>query len=210
PPPDTRATFPARGASARTTVPFPGSTRSEGCAAARPRSASETTSAGALMSLRMPQLYPGAAPRPRPNRRSPCRARGPADNGMPPRAGGARFPRVTRARTILYDCDTGIDDAMTLLYLASLVRAGEADLAGVGTVHGNVDPLTGALNTLRVLELAGIKAGEEGVPVAVGAARPMAQEVHYAADWHGTDGLGDTGLPEPEGRPVAEPAAAQI
>lgn len=117
---------------------------------------------------------------------------------------------MTRARTILYDCDTGIDDAMTLLYLASLVRAGEADLAGVGTVHGNVDPLTGALNTLRVLELAGIKAGEEGVPVAVGAARPMAQEVHYAADWHGTDGLGDTGLPEPDGRPVAEPAAAQI
>ncbi|XRQ05959.1 nucleoside hydrolase [Actinomadura welshii] len=117
---------------------------------------------------------------------------------------------MTRARTILYDCDTGIDDAMTLLYLASLVRAGEADLVGVGTVHGNIDPLTGALNTLRVLELAGVKAGEEGVPVAVGAARPMAQDVHYALDWHGTDGLGDTHPPEPAGRPVAEPAAAQI
>ncbi|MEU8800498.1 nucleoside hydrolase [Spirillospora sp. NPDC048819] len=117
---------------------------------------------------------------------------------------------MTRARTILYDCDTGIDDAMTLLYLASLVRAGDVELAGVGTVHGNIDPLTGALNTLRVLELAGIKAGEQGVPVAVGAARPMAQDVHYALNWHGTDGLGDTHLPEPAGRPVAEPAAAQI
>ncbi|MDL4814814.1 nucleoside hydrolase [Actinomadura opuntiae] len=117
---------------------------------------------------------------------------------------------MTKAPTFLFDCDTGIDDAMTLLYLASLVRAGEAELVGVGTVHGNIDPLTGALNTLRVLEAAGVKAGEQGVPVAVGAARPMAQDVHYALDWHGTDGLGDTHLPEPSGRPVAESAAAQI
>ncbi|SFP76103.1 nucleoside hydrolase [Actinomadura madurae] len=117
---------------------------------------------------------------------------------------------MSRAPRILYDCDTGIDDAMTLLYLASLVRAGEAELAGVGTVHGNIDPMTGALNTLRVLEAAGVKAGEQGVPVAVGAARPMAQDVHYALDWHGTDGLGDTHLAEPAGRPVAEQAAAQI
>lgn len=117
---------------------------------------------------------------------------------------------MTNAPTFLYDCDTGIDDAMTLLYLASLVHAGEAGLVGVGTVHGNIDPLTGALNTLRILEAAGVKAGEHGVPVAVGAGRPMAQDVHYAVEWHGTDGLGDTRLPEPAGRPVAEPAAAQI
>ncbi|WUI00475.1 nucleoside hydrolase [Spirillospora sp. NBC_00431] len=122
---------------------------------------------------------------------------------------------MTKAIKFLYDCDTGIDDAMTLLYLASLVQAGEAELVGVGTVHGNVHPLTGALNTLRVLEAAGLKAGDakagdQGVPVAVGADRPMGQEVHYAVEWHGTDGLGDTHLPEPAGRPVAEPAAAQI
>ncbi|MFI0350832.1 nucleoside hydrolase [Actinomadura sp. 9N407] len=112
--------------------------------------------------------------------------------------------------TVLFDCDTGIDDAITLLYLATLMRAGEAELIGVGTVHGNVDSRTGALNTLRVLELAGVEAGTKGVPVAVGASRPMAQDVHYAADWHGIDGLGDTGLPEPAGRPVTESAAAQI
>ncbi|MFC9969316.1 nucleoside hydrolase [Spirillospora sp. NPDC127200] len=107
---------------------------------------------------------------------------------------------------ILLDCDTGIDDALTLLYLASLVRTGDADLVGVGTVHGNIDPGTGALNTLRVLELAGV----EGVPVAVGAGRPMAQDVHYALDWHGRDGLGDTDLPAPAGAPTGESAAAQI
>ncbi|RFS86268.1 nucleoside hydrolase [Actinomadura spongiicola] len=122
---------------------------------------------------------------------------------------------MTNPPSFLYDCDTGVDDALTLLYLASLVRAGEAKLVGVGTVHGNIDPLTGALNTIRVLEAAGVHAGdvphgEPGVPVAVGAARPMAQAVHFATDWHGTDGLGDTHLPEPVGRPAGESAAAQI
>lgn len=111
---------------------------------------------------------------------------------------------------ILFDCDTGIDDAITLLYLASLVHAGEAELAGVGTVHGNIDPRTGALNTLRVLELAKLEAGRSGIPVAVGAARPMAQDVHYALEFHGDDGLGNTRLPEPRGLPVDEPAPAQI
>jgi inosine-uridine nucleoside N-ribohydrolase len=107
---------------------------------------------------------------------------------------------------ILLDCDTGIDDAVTILYLASLMKAGEAELAGIGTVHGNVDPHTGALNTLRLLELTGI----EGVPVAVGAARPMAQDVHYAHAWHGTDGLGETHLPVPAGHPESVSAPEQI
>lgn len=33
---------------------------------------------------------------------------------------------------ILLDCDTGIDDAITVLYLAALVRSGEAELVAVG------------------------------------------------------------------------------
>jgi purine nucleosidase len=107
---------------------------------------------------------------------------------------------------ILLDCDTGIDDAITLLYLAALVRSGEAELVAVGTVHGNVAPDAGALNTLRVLERAGLT----GVPVAVGTARPLAQDVHYAYAWHGTDGLGETHLPEPAGRPAEISAPEQI
>jgi purine nucleosidase len=107
---------------------------------------------------------------------------------------------------ILLDCDTGVDDAITLLYLASLIRAGEAELTGIGTVHGNVAPRTGALNTLRLLELTGV----ENVPVAIGAARPMAQDVHYAADFHGTDGLGETRLPAPKGEPAGATAPEQI
>jgi purine nucleosidase len=108
--------------------------------------------------------------------------------------------------TILLDCDTGIDDALMLLYLAPLVTAGEVELAAIGTVHGNVAPDVGALNTLRVLECAGLT----GIPVAVGAARPMAQDVAFADEWHGRDGLGETGLPEPAGRPAGVSAPEQI
>jgi purine nucleosidase len=111
-----------------------------------------------------------------------------------------------RPAKILLDCDTGIDDAVTILYLASLVKTGGAEMVGVGTVHGNVDPRTGALNTLRLLELTGI----DGVPVAIGAARPMAQDVHYAHAWHGTDGLGETHLPAPVTGPEAVSAPEQI
>jgi purine nucleosidase len=107
---------------------------------------------------------------------------------------------------ILLDCDTGVDDAIALLYLAPLVRSGQIDLVAVGTVHGNVAPDVGALNTLRVLERAGVR----DVPVAVGAARPMAQAVSFASEWHGMDGLGETHLPEPEGRPSGISAPEQI
>jgi purine nucleosidase len=106
---------------------------------------------------------------------------------------------------ILLDCDTGIDDAIMLLYLAAAVRAGDAELVAVGTVHGNIDSLTGALNTLRLLELTGI----EGVPVAIGSARPLAQDVHFALDVHGTDGLGETHLPPPTGSPLADLSAPE-
>jgi purine nucleosidase len=107
---------------------------------------------------------------------------------------------------ILLDCDTGIDDALTLLYLAAKVRAGEAELVAAGTVHGNVPPDVGALNTLRVLERAGLA----GVPVAVGAVAPMAQPARYAQEFHGADGLGDSGLAEPAGRLAEVSAPEQI
>ena len=107
---------------------------------------------------------------------------------------------------ILLDCDTGVDDALALLYLAPLIKSGDVDLVAAGTVHGNVAPEAGALNTLRVLERVGLP----GIPVAIGAGRPMAQPLHLAADVHGTDGLGELGLPSPEGRPVRTTAAEQM
>ena len=104
---------------------------------------------------------------------------------------------------ILIDCDTGIDDALAILYLAAQPHV---EIVAAGTVHGNVPPHLGALNTLRVLDVAGLN----NVPVAVGAARPFAQPVDTAIFVHGADGLGDTNLPQPTRRPSNEAAATQL
>jgi purine nucleosidase len=115
-------------------------------------------------------------------------------------------PADSAPPAILLDCDTGIDDALTLLYLAALVRAGDAELVAAGTVHGNVAPDVGALNTLRVLDRAGLA----GIPVAVGAIAPMGQPAVYAHEFHGTDGLGESGLAGPTARLADVSAPEQI
>ncbi len=104
---------------------------------------------------------------------------------------------------LIVDCDTGIDDALALLYL---LRDPAVDLRAVTTVFGNVDAATAADNTLRVLELA----GRADIPVAVGARSNWRGTVDLAPHVHGADGLGDVGLPAPSATPVAEPAAELI
>lgn len=104
---------------------------------------------------------------------------------------------------IVLDCDTGIDDALAILYLAAQP---EVSILAAGSVHGNVPAGLAALNTLRVLELAGLPR----VPVAVGAGRPLAQPLHTSEHVHGEDGLGNSGLPPPAGRPTGEAAAVQL
>ena len=60
---------------------------------------------------------------------------------------------TTDSRLPLYlDCDTGVDDALALAYLAATPAV---DLLGVGSVSGNVDAATGARNTLDLLALLG-------------------------------------------------------
>lgn len=105
-------------------------------------------------------------------------------------------------RPILFDCDTGIDDALALLYLTG--SGGE--LLASGSVHGNVPAPLGAKNTLRVLEVAGVS----GVPVRVGAHRPFAQPLQTAEHVHGDDGLGNTNPPEPKEQLQPGSAAEQI
>jgi purine nucleosidase len=104
---------------------------------------------------------------------------------------------------VIVDCDPGVDDALALLYLAGRP---DVHIEAVGTVHGNVPATTAARNALRILEIAGLDA----VPVAVGAARPMAQALSTAEWVHGADGLGNTAQPEPQGRVTGESAAEQL
>jgi purine nucleosidase len=105
---------------------------------------------------------------------------------------------------MLVDCDTGIDDALALLYL---VRRPEVDVVGVTTVFGNNTVETAARNTRRVLALA----GRPDIPVGVGADRPLVGEREsLGTEIHGADGLGDVNLPDPPDPPSDLTAAELI
>ncbi len=89
---------------------------------------------------------------------------------------------------VIADVDTGVDDALALLFLA---RHPGIDLRGVSAVAGNVDADTAARNTLDVLAVA----GAADVPVARGATRPLINPARDARAVHGANGLGDVELP---------------
>ena len=107
------------------------------------------------------------------------------------------------SRPVVMDLDTGIDDALALLLT---VRSPELDLVGVGTVTGNVHAQTAATNSLRVLEVA----GATDVPVAVGAERWLLEPDPGHTWVHGTDGMGETDQPAPDGAPSPEGAVEQL
>ncbi|WP_439940008.1 nucleoside hydrolase [Streptomyces sp. BBFR115] len=91
---------------------------------------------------------------------------------------------------VIIDCDTGVDDALALLFA---VRHPGLDLRAVTCVAGNTDVDQVVRNTLTVLE----QAGSPPVPVARGAERPLIEPVRTAHHVHGHDGMGDLGLPAP-------------
>ncbi|MGP4084577.1 nucleoside hydrolase [Streptomyces sp. KR55] len=95
---------------------------------------------------------------------------------------------------VIIDCDTGVDDALALLFA---VRHPGLDLRAITCVAGNTDVDGVVRNTLTVLE----QAGAPGIPVARGAERPLI-EAPRSARVHGHDGMGDLGLPAPTRRPV--------
>ena len=91
---------------------------------------------------------------------------------------------------LFVDVDTGIDDAFALLLACA---AEGAALVGVSTVVGNVSLESATRNTRAVLALA----GRAEVPVAPGAANPLAAEPRDARVVHGAAGLGYASLPDP-------------
>ena len=108
------------------------------------------------------------------------------------------------ARKIIIDTDPGIDDAMAILFALS---SPELELVGLTTIFGNVYTDQAAQDALRLLELA----GRSSVPVAQGASLPLVVPLNQVADFvHGKDGLGNTNLAPPRGRPINKPAAQFI
>jgi purine nucleosidase len=103
---------------------------------------------------------------------------------------------------LLVDCDTGIDDAMALLYAAA---SAEVELVAVTCLFGNVGAADVARNTLAVLELA----GRTDVEVAVGRDRPLVKSLEIAPDTHGPHGLGYAALPAPS-RPLSDRSGPDV
>jgi len=103
---------------------------------------------------------------------------------------------------LILDVDTGIDDALALLYA---VASPEADLLAVTCVGGNVDARQVERNTRAVLELA----GRSDVEVALGREQPLVRPVETAPETHGPQGLGYAELP-PAARPLSERHAVDL
>ncbi|GJF08508.1 nucleoside hydrolase [Mycolicibacterium cyprinidarum] len=93
-------------------------------------------------------------------------------------------------RPIFIDVDTGVDDAMALVYL---LGSPEADLVGIASTAGNVPVQQVCQNNLALLELCGVT----GVPVSMGSESPLSAALRTAEDTHGPGGLGYARLPAP-------------
>ena len=97
---------------------------------------------------------------------------------------------------LVVDTDTGIDDALALLWLAS---RDDVELVEVLTTHGNTSTEQAAANARAVLDVAGLA----HVPVVAGRSVPLAGELSLAWFVHGHDGLGDCGLAPPPWPPAS-------
>jgi purine nucleosidase len=91
---------------------------------------------------------------------------------------------------VVWDMDPGIDDGLALILA---LKSPEIQVMGITTVAGNAPVETTSANARRVLECL----DEASIPVAMGAANPLYRSLEDALSYHGTDGLGECGLPSP-------------
>ncbi len=104
-------------------------------------------------------------------------------------------------KSVILDVDTGIDDAMAIVYAA---RSPELELVGLTTCFGNIPVQDATRNSLLMLEKLGVQA-----PVAEGAAVTFrrGEKEDYARHVHGQDGLGGIVDKEPAGHKADVSAA---
>ena len=107
-------------------------------------------------------------------------------------------------KPVIIDTDPGIDDTAAILFA---LGSPELRVEALTAVFGNVSLDRCAANALRILEAA----GREDIPVYKGAARTFGLgDPPLAPHIHGSDGLGDTGFPEPRTALRSENAVFEI
>ncbi|GAB3559643.1 nucleoside hydrolase [Spelaeicoccus albus] len=90
--------------------------------------------------------------------------------------------------SIILDVDTGIDDAMAIMFA---VKHPDVDVRAISCVSGNTGLDNVVANTLKILDVV----DAPDIPVAAGATRPLIEEPRDASYVHGADGLGNSSLP---------------
>jgi purine nucleosidase len=91
-------------------------------------------------------------------------------------------------RPFFIDTDTASDDAVALVMA---LRQPDVEVVGIGVVAGNVPLEFGVQNALYTRELC----ERDDVPIYAGEAAPLLLPLTTAQNVHGTDGMGDIGLP---------------
>ena len=104
---------------------------------------------------------------------------------------------------VIIDTDTGVDDAMAVVYALLEPRL---RVVALTTVFGNVDVGQTTRNTLTLLEAM----GNTNIPVAKGAAKGYVGEPSFSPYVHGDNGVGNANFPDPALAPVEETAAELI
>jgi purine nucleosidase len=100
---------------------------------------------------------------------------------------------------VFVDVDTGVDDAMALVYLFA---SDDADVVGIASTAGNVPVQQVCKNNLGLLELCGLD-----IPVSKGSEQPVTAPLRTAEDTHGPEGMGYARLPATDRELTAHDAA---
>lgn len=98
---------------------------------------------------------------------------------------------MRQSAPVFADVDTGVDDALALIYL---LASADADLVGIASTGGNVGVQQVCANNLGLLELC----CASGVPVSKGADEPLAGPLRTPSRVHGPCGLGYADVPVSE------------
>jgi inosine-uridine nucleoside N-ribohydrolase len=106
-------------------------------------------------------------------------------------------------KRLIVDTDPGIDDAAAILVA---LASPEVSIEAVTTVYGNGPVEQTTRNALIILEAA----GRSDIPVYQGVGKPLLREPTYAPHVHGTDALGDAGIPDPKGKAQPQHAVQEL
>jgi purine nucleosidase len=104
------------------------------------------------------------------------------------------------AAPVFADVDTGVDDAIALVYL---MASPDAELVGIASTGGNVGVDQVCENNLGLLELCRI----DGVPVSKGVDHPLNSPALPVGNVHGPRGLGYAELPPTDRQLTGDDAA---